>query len=144
MRDLLNFTGLEQVEAGIADMADGDDVFFDEGNGEDASHARPLGMGGGEPPDFIVGEGDGLTETFFGTAGLAFQTLFDDFNGEGGGLLSGGLSTDAIDDGVDTAIGIDVAAVLVMRAFFAGIAGGGPSEMKFYGHFGFSVVLEAR
>ena len=80
----LNFAWTQEVEARITDVADGDDVVFDQGNGEDAGHSHPFGFGEGEAQDFVVGERDGFAQALLGSAGLAFEALANYVNGDSG------------------------------------------------------------
>src|SRR5579884_2601312 len=97
-------------------MADGDDIVFDKGDGEDAGHAVPFGTGMGLFVDLVVGERDGFAETVFRGTGLALEAFAQDFNRSFRCMLAGGLSAYAVDDREDAAFGIDIIAVFIIGA----------------------------
>lgn len=132
--DFADFAGAGEVEAGIADVADGNDVVFDDGRAEDAGHPGPIGVGLGEAEDFVVGEGDGFAEALFGGAGLTGEAFTQDIDGGFGGVLPGGVATDTVDDGEDAVIGIGEVAVLVIGPATPHVGDGGGAETRVDGH----------
>ena len=103
VRDLLDPIVPELVEAGVADVADRRPAILDDGDGEDARHARPLRPHRGEAMDLVVGDRDRLPHAIGGRSGLAFEARSQHRERHVGSLATGGLSAHAVDDGEDAA-----------------------------------------
>jgi hypothetical protein len=113
----------DEVEAGIAHVADGDAALFEQGEGKDAGHAAVLLALLGAAEDTVVGRGDGHFHAIPGGGGVPLHGLADSFHGGLGGQLAGCLPAHAIHHQKKTAGGIHPIAILVVFAQHAGIGG---------------------
>ncbi len=64
VRQLLHALGAQLVETAVADVPDGQAPVVDDGERDDARHARQLAGSAGAAEDLVVRERDGLAHTF--------------------------------------------------------------------------------
>src|SRR5258708_1896760 len=88
VRDLFDVAMLDAVEAGIADVSNGDLVVLDDGGGKYAGHALALGPALSCFEDRIVGQRDGFAEPLLHSPRLPFQADPNHLDCDSGGLLA--------------------------------------------------------
>ena len=118
------------VQPRVADVPDHDVAVVDDGDGEHAGHALPLGPERREPVDFVVGEGNGLAHAILDRAGLALEARAQHRQRGLGRLLARRLAADAVDDDEETARGVAVETILVDGALQTGMAVAGGLEHR--------------
>src|SRR5580692_5799701 len=118
----------DEIEAGIAYMADNYAVFINYCQGEDAGHAAPVFILLSEIAYAIVGGRNGAANAMPRVAAVGFKLGADYFERSFRGFLAGCVATEAVDYQEDAEGVVDIAAVLILGAQAAGVGecGGAP------------------
>jgi hypothetical protein len=112
--DLLDLASAEAVKAAVADVADRRLVTVEDRHRKHAGHAGKTGIGLGALEDLAVGLRDGLAHQAVEVRGAAGEAGAEDVERGLRRDLAAGLAADAVDHGIDAALGIAEDPVLVV------------------------------